>query len=321
MQESNSGETKTSDGSKSYAELYDIIVSSLEGQDNTATVVVPLKSSVENNSAVPVVALPGIEGTSSLMASLAIQLTSSVLCCQYLMEQQNSIEIIVDTLIQVSLSLCFKTKLIQLLPCQELCDVFKANSTFRFICHSFGSCIALRMAEKLEAQGKEGKIVFIDGSPATTRFMGRGLFDAESYLLVENNVLFAISANYLPPETLPKAKELLDLSKSYEEKVENLFGIWPEDKQRYRQYFPTYVKSVITRSYAFKMSEGTQKKINAQCLLCKAADSIAPEGVLSEDYGLSEFLEKPLQVAAFGGTHTTVLENPELAKCINEFLL
>lgn len=62
---------------------------------------VPLKSSVEATSAVTVIALPGVEGTCSLIANLAAQLNANVLCCQYLMEQQNSLEEIVDALIQV----------------------------------------------------------------------------------------------------------------------------------------------------------------------------------------------------------------------------
>lgn len=199
--------------------------------------------------------------------------------------------------------------------------MFKANKTFKFICHSFGSSIVFRIAERLEAQGKEGKIVVIDGSPAMTRFLGRGIFDSDSYLTLENKALFAISAKYVPSENLSKVKELLGASNTYEEKVEKLFEMWPEDKQHLRQYFPTYIKSTITRMYAFTISRENQTKIKVPCLLCKATDTGIPEDALPEDYGLSEFFEKPLTVATFGGTHTTILENPELADCINKFLV
>lgn len=199
--------------------------------------------------------------------------------------------------------------------------MFKANKTFKLICHSSGSSIALEIAEKLEAQGKEGKIVFIDGSPAMSRFLGRGIFDADSYLTVENKALFAISSKYVPSQTLPKVKELLGASKTYEEKVEKLFEIWPENKQHIRQYFPTYIKSTITRMNAFKISGEKQTKIKAQCFLCKAADTGIPADALPEDYGLAECLEKSPTVATFAGTHTTILENPEMADCVNKFFM
>lgn len=107
MENTNSGEKKSSDGYKDYRELYDLIVSGLEEQDGTDNLVYPLKSSAENSSEIPVVALPGIEGTYPLIGTLANRLTYTVLCCQYLMEKQNTIEEIVDTLIEVSIYFLF----------------------------------------------------------------------------------------------------------------------------------------------------------------------------------------------------------------------
>lgn len=199
--------------------------------------------------------------------------------------------------------------------------MFKSSSTFRFVCHSFGSSIGLKMAEKLEAEGKEGKIVFIDGSPAMTRFSGRGVFDIDSYKLLENNILLTIAGNYLPPEALSKTKEILSALESYEEKVDKLFELFPENKQHYRKYFSTYIKHTIMRSYAFKISEAPQSKLRAKTLLCKATDNEMPEGSLPDDYGLSDFLETPPKIVTFGGTHVSILENPDLAKSIDEFLI
>lgn len=116
MEDTNSGEKKSSDGYQDYRELYDLIMSGLEDQDGKTSLVLPLKYSAENNSGIPVVAFPGIEGTYPLMATLASRLTYTVLCCQYLMEQQNTIQEIADTLIQVSISFTFliQTNLITL---------------------------------------------------------------------------------------------------------------------------------------------------------------------------------------------------------------
>lgn len=62
------------------------------------------------------------------------------------------------------------------------------------------------MACKLEAQGKEGKIVFVDGSPDMTKYLGKGLLDGDSYQAIENNFLFAIAGNNAPTESIPKIK-------------------------------------------------------------------------------------------------------------------
>lgn len=204
---------------------------------------------------------------------------------------------------------------------QELDGVFNSQNTFRIVCHSVGSVFALKIAEKLEAQGKEGKIVFVDGSPQSAAYMGRGLFDADSYETIENNLLFTIIGHYVQPDDIEKVKEILSTSQNYDEKVEKLFEILPVDKHRYRPHFPTYVRSAIMRSYALKLFQTPRKSVRAECMFCKAANSHIPANALPEDYGLSDFLQKPLKVVSFDGNHVTVLENPELAKCINEFLL
>lgn len=176
------------------------------------------------------------------------------------------------------------------------------------------------MAETLEIQGKSGKIVFIDGSPLMTRYLGGGILDGDSYETMENNVLLAISSNYVSSEVLQEIAKHLNPLNSFEEKIEKLFGILPKVVQRYRPFFPTYVKTTIQRSYAFKISKPSENKIKAECLLCKAADSGIGKDVLKEDYGLSEYLEKPLKIVQLNGTHVTLLENPELAVEINKFL-
>lgn len=83
-----------------HAELHDLIASSLEEQDGTLNLVVPLKTTTTNVT--PVVALPGIEGTCMLMKPLAAELNSTVLCCQYSMEEQSSVDEITEALIEVS---------------------------------------------------------------------------------------------------------------------------------------------------------------------------------------------------------------------------
>lgn len=323
MEVDNNTQTKTNEGAKDSTTLLDLLTKSLEDQNRNSNLVVQLKSSVAANSAVTVIALPGIEGNCSLMANLAAQLNANVLCCQYLMEQQNSLDEIVDTLIEVPNHSVYalSSKLI-LVPCQQkLYDVFKTSRNFKIIGHSFGSSVAIKMAEKLEAKGMEGKIVFIDGTPTMTRFVGRGLLDADSYQALENNILLAVFGNYLPPETLPNIKAILNTSDSYKEKIDKLFQQFPKDKQHHRTYFASCIRSLIKRIHAFKMLETPKTKIMAKTVLCKAANGEIPEGVLSHDYGLSDFLETPPKIVTFNGTHVTILKNPDLAKCINEFFI
>lgn len=153
-----------------------------------------------------------------------------------------------------------------------------------------------------------------------TEYLGRGLFDEDSYGALENKVLLAITSHYASGEALLKIKELLTTLDNYEEKVEKLFELLPENKQRYKPFFPTYVKTTIQRGYAFKTSKVPQSKIKAECLLCKAADAEIKKDLLSEDYNLSNYLENPLKIVELSGTHVTILENPDLAKHINDFL-
>lgn len=85
---------------ESVTELHNLIINGLEKQDGNATLVVPLKTTPETKEII--VALPGIEGTCSLLTPLALQLNRNVFCCQYLMDQQNSFEEITEILLKVS---------------------------------------------------------------------------------------------------------------------------------------------------------------------------------------------------------------------------
>lgn len=180
--------------------------------------------------------------------------------------------------------------------------------------------MALKMAEKLEANGKTGKLIFIDGTPDMIDILTERLIDTNSYKMTETKVLIGLSRIYLNSEAVAKFKQSLSTTDSYKEKVEKLFKLLPEEKQRYQKLLFTYIKYLIMRCHAFKISKISETKIKADCLLCKAADNPEPQNFLPEDYGLSKCLEKPPKIASFTGTHVTLLENPDLAKCINEFL-
>lgn len=55
------------------------------------------------------------------------------------------------------------------------------------------------MAEILEAWGTNGKIVFIDGSPMMSRYLGGDLFDGDSYETTENNGILYMSSRHIGP--------------------------------------------------------------------------------------------------------------------------
>lgn len=102
MEEGISGENKKSETTEGFSEFHTLILKSLESQDGSIPIVVPLTTLAQESCDVPLIALPGIEGTSALMVPLAAQLNRKVLCCQYVMEQQQTIEEIADVLLDVS---------------------------------------------------------------------------------------------------------------------------------------------------------------------------------------------------------------------------
>lgn len=75
------------------------------------------------------------------------------------------------------------------------------KSGFTIIAYSYGTCIALEVASRLEAKGYVGKLVFIDGAPAMLKTMTKQRIQATNENDLQNAILQNITSFILDSES------------------------------------------------------------------------------------------------------------------------
>lgn len=189
--------------------------------------------------------------------------------------------------------------------------------SFNLIGYSFGSIIALKLAEEMENRGKKGRVLLIDGSPwfikSIIYVVGN---DDKSEEYTENlAITYIISTVY--PEGNEKMQRAALLHSNWDDKITELIKlgdfthIYSED---FKRKFMTAIKNRI------KMV--TKMNLNDFKILQTTSISLfrsSQNHEIAEDYGLSKYSLQKISIKRIAGDHHTILDNPELEKLINEF--
>lgn len=203
---------------------------------------------------------------------------------------------------------------------QDVLDFFDKMDSFFLIAYSFGSIVAMKLVKELEIRGKKGRLLLIDGSPLFIKMVidsDGNLDKSEEYS--ENFVInFIINSVFL--EGNENIARSVLLHKNWEDRVTELCKHRGEtshvhSEAFYRKYL-TAVKNRFIIMMNFDLNE--IKKIESTSISLFRC-SQASEGKIPEDYGLSRYSLKKVNVKIVEGDHSTILENPELANLINKF--
>lgn len=84
---------------------------------------------------------------------------------------------------------------------QAIKTILKTNKKFKFICHSFGSLIAIHLVHMLEQEGYSGKVAFVDGSPDVLTKLAEVTFKSDIDQS-DDKILLTMFSNVVPDKML-----------------------------------------------------------------------------------------------------------------------
>ncbi|XP_070505891.1 fatty acid synthase-like [Chironomus tepperi] len=201
-------------------------------------------------------------------------------------------------------------------------EFYSDAENFVLIGHSFGAILALKIAKLLEDNGKTGQIIQLDGSPAYSHGVAQETINDEHYTDIRNYIammLFKFYQRHVDQSASKAAFEnhscWIDRLKGLISLAENSISISHEDMitKISSAYMNRLNIAVNIQKEQFAVLESTNIS------LIKASKSSVNE--LPNDYGLSQFTTKDVDVRLATGNHVTILQNLELPRMIKELIL
>lgn len=189
---------------------------------------------------------------------------------------------------------------------------FKNYKSYHLIAHSFGSFFALKLAEKLESQGKSGTITFIDGAPIYLKMLTAGRYQTDDQL--QNDIIDFITAGSM--------KGVLDLqsvsaSLTWDEKIKHVLSFITDQQKYGKDYLRLLLHAVFNR---MKIALYTDAKISSlektKSILIRPKVAWIPN--INEHYDLQVNFKEKVRLSYLDGTHFTILENPMLLDTLNQ---
>ncbi|XP_017769936.1 PREDICTED: fatty acid synthase-like [Nicrophorus vespilloides] len=244
-----------------------------------------------------IIVFPGVESTYMGMRVINNNMEKPSICVQYTSQIDiTDVDVLVDKILQ------------------DFGDKITKAKNFKFVAHSFGSMVALKLAHRLEALGQVGKIVLIDGSPELMDHFFK-LLCATSDNQLETAVILSLMPMFTTQETIAKLSESILAAKDYQARQELAASAIPKD-------------SPITKEVAFKMGQlilnivksilnykNFQDKLKSEVVLFKPTVAIIND--IAEDYNLNALCENTVRIVTFDGDHRTILSNSSMHKELN----
>ncbi|XP_055905959.1 fatty acid synthase-like [Eupeodes corollae] len=202
----------------------------------------------------------------------------------------------------------------------EIVSLIKPNESFQLVGYSYGAIIASKVAYLLEQLGHQGKVVVIDGSPSVLS----KLFHNYAETIGKENVDAMIFSNIVqlivPEENAEKTAKIFASIHEFEGRLNAFQEYVRRQKVFSEQYLIAVTTAVIQRTRLINdIDLTTFKRFNAPICLIRASIPIMSSA--PKDYELQMLTSNEVTIQVVEGNHSSILENPELTKTINEFLL
>lgn len=264
---------------------------------------VEMKSSLEDgNGSEPVFLIPGVEGFAKSYELLASKLKAVTYCLQYIYEKGSKEEVmdIVNKLLPI------------------IRENMGTATTFKIVAHSYGCIIALELIAILEKDGFTGKAIFVDGSPELIKDIAYSTIPTESDVYLETAVLCVLMSVYMQKDVIEAAKIQMLQCNSFQERLDAGLQYFSNNTDFSTDFLTLNLTSFVERIKSSLRYQKNFDKINAHIKLIKP--KLATVKNYDEDYKLSLHCVNPIEILYIEGNHQTVLQDPELADCTNEFL-
>lgn len=196
---------------------------------------------------------------------------------------------------------------------------FGSSKHFHLIAHSFGSYIALKLAEKLESLGKTGHITFIDGAPVFLKALTVEQFKERTDIeYVRNLVLGNIVSNTLRDVVDDEFILQVFKQKTWAEQI-NMLADYPKFLNLYGKEYSNAVMNALANRIRLVLTTDTtiSSLSNTSALLLRPITASVIN--ISENYDLHANFKKGLvDVNYLDGDHFSILSNPLLMETVNK---
>lgn len=202
---------------------------------------------------------------------------------------------------------------------------FAHQKQFYIVGYSFGSLVAIRLAQLLERSGASGRVLLIDGAPVYLKRLEAAITKSTSKDENSEDVLIMMAFfNLCSAEQTEKFTTQLHACDS-----------WPKKMDLLHDYLPETIKAIYSTPYLHKMLAAMSNRLKAVSKLNingnareKVVKLQSPVTLLrptqasftdiAEDYELSAIAARPIDVRYVQGNHLSMLDSANITQIIDE---
>lgn len=183
--------------------------------------------------------------------------------------------------------------------------------------YSFGSMLALKLADFLETLGKTGKVIVIDGSPKFVHQISNQLVPVDYTDDTLQDLILMGCTKILFRDSAMEVGKKIFTHESSELKLEEFLNQAKERSEYSVEYGRQMLQGLLNR---FKISLNADKiafnklKNSTQLTFVKPSESSLHQ--IDDDYGLSVLIESEIEIRVIDGDHLSILNNMELIQFI-----
>lgn len=203
---------------------------------------------------------------------------------------------------------------------------FANQKQFYIIGFSFGSLVAIRLAQLLEQTGAIGRVLLIDGAPVYLKRLETAITKSTSKDENTEDVLIMLTFyNLCSGEQTDKFTAQLQECDSWAKKTELLHGYLPDAiKSAYStQYLNRVLTAMSNRLKAVTKLNGNSDAADQIVKLQSPVTLIRPTQAsftdIADDYELSKLAARPIDVRYVQGNHLSMLDSEEITQIIDAF--
>lgn len=185
------------------------------------------------------------------------------------------------------------------------------------IAHSYGSYVALKLAEILESNGKSGHISFIDGSPLLIKTLTLEHYKVKTDEAIQNSIVGHLLSNIFTTLDDDFVRDVFS-QQTWNEKIHKLVHYSEVHNFYKKDYLKLMLIALVNR---IKIILNTDVKISSisKCTSTLIRPNTASLSNVCENYDLDiNFKETKTNIIFLDGNHFTILENPSLLEIITE---
>lgn len=195
----------------------------------------------------------------------------------------------------------------------DVLKLYKDETEFVLVGYSFGSAIALKICELFESMGKQGKLIFVDGSPSSIRMnISESVPHEPTDDDIQNYIFIELGKRASGTIAVDELRNIVYQS-TWKGRVEE-FVKYIKDEQskefvrKNLELLFNQLRMFMNENFNFTISE------NVKVALIKPCDISSK---ISHDYGIREYCRGEIRIESVQGDHCTVIESRDILDIIN----